>query len=102
MSKQAKRKKLTDKKLIKLLKSQVRFYTEENKNYMEKIYNLTNQINTYDEVVEKAKMMLSSDKEFIFSLQKELDFLRAENYNLKHRGVFKRILGVLWEIERKV
>lgn len=95
MSKQAKRKKLTDKKLIKLLKSQVRFYTEENKNYMEKIYNLTNQINTYDEVVEKAKMMLSSDKEFIFSLQKELDFLRAENYNLKHRGVFKRILGVL-------
>lgn len=95
MSKQAKRKKLTDKKLIKLLKSQVRFYTEENKNYMEKVYNLTNQINTYDEVVEKAKMMLSSDKEFIFSLQKELDFLRAENYNLKHRGVFKRILGVL-------
>lgn len=39
------------------------------------------------------KYKLNNKIEYLEELERENDALRAENYSLKHRGLFKRILG---------
>lgn len=41
----------------------------------------------------EMRILLRQHREKEHKLQREIEQLKAENYSLKHRGLFKRILG---------
>ena len=41
----------------------------------------------------EMRILLRQHREREHKLQREIEQLKAENYSLKHRGLFKRILG---------
>lgn len=50
-------------------------------------------IGVYEDGNKKIDKAIEIYKEKINKLQRENEQLKAENYSLKHRGLFKRILG---------
>lgn len=87
MSRQAK-KRFSNKKLKKLDKIQAKIQAKLKIEYMKKCDELEKKLKSEKNTVHFCIRTIEE-------LEKENERLRAENYNLKHRGIFKRILGIL-------
>lgn len=101
MSKQAKKREINKYRIrISRYKKELKFYDTLLNTHKKEIEDLKRDlefkealIGVYEDGNKKIDKAIEIYKEKINKLQREVDQLKAENYSLKHKGFFKRLLG---------